>query len=127
MSEDQWYEPMRFDIEVIEVKSACRVDHKTGETFQAEYRTPDKPICSEAYIGMYPLLVAMRLGGDMRLLGKKKSLEAIYTCPSRVVRFLIRGIPRCNRCGKEVEKWDDLERINIRFLETVCKECFRKV
>jgi len=47
---EKWYEPMRFEIEVIKVKSACRVNHKVGEEFQATYRTPDTPICGEAFV-----------------------------------------------------------------------------
>jgi uncharacterized repeat protein (TIGR04076 family) len=123
MSEDKWFEPMRFEIAVIEVKSECRVNHRVGETFRAEYRTPDVPICGEAYVGMYPLVYAMRLGGDMRNLGKQNPLETTYTCPSGVVRYQIRGIPQCNKCGKAVESLDTLIRILDPYPMDVCAEC----
>jgi uncharacterized repeat protein (TIGR04076 family) len=123
MSEDQWYEPMRYEIEVIEVKSACRVNHKVEETFRAEYRTPEGPLCGEAYVGMYSLLYAMRIGGDMRLLGKESPLETSYTCPSGVVRFRIVGIPRCNNCGKDVASFSSLTRVLDPYPKFVCAEC----
>jgi len=126
MSEDQWFEPFRFEIEVIEVKSDCRADHKVKEPFRAEYRTSDPPICGEAYVGMYPLLFAMRVGGDMRHLGKEHPLQVIYTCPSRVVRFLIRGIPQCNHCGKDVESLSTLTRIDAPYPKFICRECASK-
>ena len=127
MSEDEWYEPMRFEIKVIEVKSACRVNHTVGEAFKAEYRTPDKPICGEAYVGMYPLLYSMRVNGDMRQLGKKRKFETTYFCPSRVVRFIIRGYPRCNNCGKSVNEFDDLTPFEAEYTKYVCKECFENL
>ena len=69
----------------------------------------------------------MRIGGDMQLVGKEQSLETVYSCPSRVVRFLIRGILRCNRCGKEVQKWDNLIKYKTKYMETICQECFEKI
>jgi len=126
MSRDQWYEPMRFEIEVIEVRSDCRADHKIGEIFRTEYRTPDVPVCGEAYVGMYSLLYALRLGGDMRHLGKQNPLETTYTCPSGVVRFQIRGIPQCNNCGKDVESYKVLTRVVDPFPGFLCSECFMK-
>ena len=126
MNQDQWHEPMRFEIVITEVKSDCRVNHQVGEKFTAEYRTPSPEICGECYIGMYPLISAMRVGGDMRRLGKKHPLKTTYTCPSRVVRFNIKGIPQCNECGKELESLDDLTRVKGAFPMDVCNECAAK-
>ena len=122
MSEDEWYEPMRFEIEVIEVKSACRVNHEVGETFKAGYRTPDKAICGEVYVGLHPLLHAMRINGGMRQLGKKG--KTTYFCPSKVVQFLIYGIPTCNNCGRDVSDFSELTSIKIKYTKYVCKDCF---
>ena len=127
MSEDEWYEPVGFEIEVIQVKSDCRVNHKVGETFNAEYRTPDNPICGEAFIGMYPLLYAVRVNGDMRQLGKENKFETTYFCPSRVVKFFIRGIPRCNNCGKDVNDFSELTLVEIKYPKNVCKECYNRI
>ena len=127
MGEEEWYEPMSFDIEIIEVVSTCRVNHKVGEAFKAEYRTPDRPICGEAYVGMYPLMYAMRINGDMRQLGKEKKFETTYFCPSRVVKFLIRGSPKCNNCGKSVTKFSELTPFTAEYTKYVCNECFEKL
>jgi len=127
MSEDEWYEPMSFEIEVIKVKSPCRVNHKVGETFKTEYQTPDKPICGEAYVGMYPLIYAMRVNGDMRQLGKKRKFETTSFCPSRVVQFKIRGFPKCNNCGKTVSDFSDLAPFTTQYTKYVCSECFEKL
>ncbi|MFX0123213.1 MAG: hypothetical protein ACFFAE_06205 [Candidatus Hodarchaeota archaeon] len=126
MSEEEWYEPMSFEIKIINVRSACRVNHKVDETFKAEYRTPDRPICGEAYVGMYPLIYAMRVNGDMRQLGKKRKFETTYFCPSRVVQFLIRGFPKCNDCGKKVTEFSELTPFTAEYTKYVCKECFEK-
>ncbi len=118
MSEDEWYEPMRFEIEVIEVKSACRVNHEVGETFRAEYRTPDKAICGEVYVGLYRILV------DMRQHGKESKFETTYYCPSKVVQFIIRGFPKCNNCGRDVNDFSELTLVKFKYTKYVCNECF---
>jgi uncharacterized repeat protein (TIGR04076 family) len=127
MNEDEWYEPLRFEINVIELKSACRVNHVVGEKFEAEYRTPHNGMCGEAYVGMYPLLYAMRVNGDMRQLGKKEKFETTYYCPSHVVQFSIRGFPKCNNCGKDVNDFSDLTPVMIKYKKHVCKECMRSL
>lgn len=124
---DEWFEPMRFVIDVIEVKSACRVQHQVGEVFHAEYRTPTPAVCGEAYIGMYPLLYAMRIDGDMRQLGKKEKFETTYYCPGRVVKFRIKGIPLCNKCGKEVESFGVLTKFMLEYPIYVCKHCLENL
>ncbi len=124
MSEDEWYEPMRFEIAVIEVKSACRVNHEVGETFKAAYRTPDNAICGEVYVGLHPLLHAMRINGDIRQLGKKSKNETTYNCPSRVVKFLIHGILTCNNCGRDVSDFNELTSIKLKYTKYVCNDCF---
>ena len=127
MSNEKWHEPMSFEIEIIKVTSACRVNHKVGETFKAKYRTPDRSICGEAYVGMYPILYAMRINGDMRYLGKEKKFETTYFCPSRVVQFIIRGFPNCNNCGKNVSEFNELTPFTTKYTQYVCEECLDKL
>ncbi|MFX0052171.1 MAG: hypothetical protein ACFE8U_12880 [Candidatus Hermodarchaeota archaeon] len=47
MNEDEWHEPMRFEIKIVAMKSDCRVNHTIGEKFDVEYQTPHR-ICGEA-------------------------------------------------------------------------------
>ncbi|MFX1336905.1 MAG: TIGR04076 family protein [Promethearchaeota archaeon] len=127
MSRYKWIEPMKFEMEVIAVDSACRVNHKVGEQFVAEYKTPIPGICGEAFVGMYPLLYAMRVDGDMRQLGKEKKYETNYYCPSRVVKFKIRGIPQCDKCGKTIKDFHELIKKNAPYTIFICEECLKNM
>ena len=84
---------MKFQLEVIEVDDrglpinrACRAAHRKGQRWSFDWHTPSG-LCGEVYAGLYPLLVALRVGGDMRELGSTEPNRRVYTCPSRVVRF----------------------------------------
>ncbi|MFX0052172.1 MAG: hypothetical protein ACFE8U_12885 [Candidatus Hermodarchaeota archaeon] len=76
---------------------------------------------------MYPLLYAMRVNGDRRQLGKKAKYETTYTYPSNVVRFWIKGFPKCNNCGKDVKNFGDLTLIIIKYEKLVCKGMYEKI
>lgn len=98
-----------------------------GEQFVAEYKTPIPGICGEAFVGMYPLLYAMRVDGDMRQLGKEKKYETIYYCPSRVVKFKIRGIPQCDKCGKAIKDFHEVIKKNAPYTIFICEECSKNI
>lgn len=73
-----WREPVRFEVEVVEVTSACRAAHKKGEKFVFSWNTPEG-MCGEAFVGMYPVLFSLRIGGDMTLLGaEEKKCQRIH-------------------------------------------------
>ena len=91
-------EDVRFAVRVVAVGDGrpatgelCRAAHKVGQTFEFDWRTPEG-LCGEAYAAMYPLLFALRVGGDMRGLGSSDRDVRVFTCPSRVVRFEVRAI-----------------------------------
>lgn len=69
----------------------CRAAHKVGQTFEFDWRTPEG-LCGEAYAAIYPLLFAMRVGGDMRQLGSPERDVRRFTCPSRMVRFEVHAV-----------------------------------
>ncbi len=119
----QWRETTLFEVEITEVKSACRANHKKGEKFEFDWNTPEG-MCGEAFSGMYPLLFSLRVGGDMKLLGSDERNTKVYTCPSRVVTFKITAVELCSLCGKR-EGLEDCEILiegkpmSLR----VCREC----
>ena len=86
----------------------------------------DANLCGETFIGMYSLLYAMRIGADMRNLGKEKALETTYRCPSGVVLFKIRAFPLCNQCGTDVKSFSLLTRISDPYPKDVCSKCLEK-
>lgn len=120
-----WKEPVTFEVEVIEAKY-CRAYHKKGEKFQFSWNTPEG-MCGEAFVGMYPVLFSLRLEGDMRLLGSEVKNERVYTCPSKVVKFIIRAVEQCNLCGKK-ENLENFEIIVGDRTRTIrlCPQCREK-
>lgn len=116
---------MTFDIEIVEAKF-CRAGHKKGQKFQFAWNTPEG-MCGESFVGMYPVLFSLRLGGNMELLGDEERNVRVYTCPSRVVRFRITAAEQCPFCGNK----ENLENCKILLGENVrtfkiCPECREK-
>ena len=118
-----WREPVTFEVEVIEVKSACRAEHKEGERFTFSWRTPEG-MCGEAFVGMYPVIFSLRVGGNMKLLGSEHENIRVCNCPGRVVQFKIEAVEQCPLCGNR----NDLEPCEILIEETpytfkICPKC----
>ncbi|MGC1120298.1 MAG: TIGR04076 family protein [Candidatus Methanofastidiosia archaeon] len=121
-----WKEPMIFEVEIVEVASACRAEHKKGQTFTFDWNTP-QGVCGESFVGMYPILFSLRVGGDMQMLGSPDKNTRVYTCPSRVVKFRITAREQCSLCGSTEELESCLitvgdSRMNLK----VCSQCRRK-
>ena len=118
-----WKESVTFEVEIIEVESACRAAHKKGEKFVFSWNTPEG-MCGEDFVGMYPVLFSLRIGGDMTLLGSEEKNTRVYTCPSRVVKFKITAVEHCPLCGKT----DNLSECDVPVGDTtytlkLCPEC----
>ncbi|MGC1120534.1 MAG: TIGR04076 family protein [Candidatus Methanofastidiosia archaeon] len=92
-----WREPVTFRVEILEARY-FRAEHRKGEQFIFSWNTP-REMCGEAFVGMYPLLVSLRTGGDMTLLGSDEPRVRVYTCPSRVVKFKIEAVDKCPLYG----------------------------
>lgn len=127
---EHWNEPVRFTVEIVKDDN-CRAEHTVGQEFTFEWNTP-KGICSEAFVGMYPVLHSLRVLGDMRELGSDIRNERIYTCPSRVIQFKIVAHYRCNICKSELDIVDReirskrLENPDDNLWIRVCDSCFDK-
>jgi len=123
-----WKEPVQYKVTVVK-DGNCRAAHKMGETFEFMWNTPEG-ICSESFVGMYPLLHSLRVMGDMRELGSTHRNRRHYNCPSRVIQFQIEAIYRCNLCGTTFPIQDN--EISCHMLENkaenihlrVCANCF---
>ncbi|MFX0078072.1 MAG: TIGR04076 family protein [Candidatus Hermodarchaeota archaeon] len=123
-------EPVQYRVTVIE-EGNCRAAHKKGETFEFDWKTPEG-FCPESFVGMYPILHSLRVMGDMRELGSTHRNVRIYNCPSRVIKFQIEAIYRCNLCGRKLslddtgafgQKLENPEaNINVR----ICPDCYEE-
>ncbi len=125
---DKWFEPVSFKATVIK-EGSCRASHKEGELFEFDWRTP-LGICSESFVGMYPVLHSLRVYGDMRELGSPERNVRIYNCPSRVIQFRIEATYHCNLCGQalpiedeEIKSWR-LGQGEGNLWVRVCETCF---
>lgn len=125
-----WNEPVQFKVTVIK-EGNCRAGHKTGETFEFMWNTPEG-LCGESFVGMYPVLHSLRVKGDMRELGSLHRNVRVYNCPSRVIQFEITAIYRCNLCGKALPIEDNeiiehnLENPENQLYVHVCPNCFEQ-
>jgi uncharacterized repeat protein (TIGR04076 family) len=92
----QWYEEeWRFRIEVLQVgkenrAQECRLGLEPGDSFDCAYGTPPE-FCPTSFIKIFPVLEAVRCGGDLRYLGGAGPGEITFDCPDGVVRFRLTG------------------------------------
>jgi uncharacterized repeat protein (TIGR04076 family) len=127
---DLWKEPISYKVSVIK-EGYCRADHKEGEVFEFDWRSP-RGICSESFVGMYPILHSLRSLGDMRELGSSHRNVRVYNCPGRVIQFQIEATYHCNLCGQTllIEEGEVggqvIENKEQNLHVRVCPDCFEK-
>ncbi len=87
-----WYaEEWRFTITVLKVgrknrAEECRLGFEPGDVFTSAYECP-LHFCPLAVSAAYPLMTAMRRGGDLRELGGDSAHSIDFPCPDGVVHF----------------------------------------
>ncbi|MDF2686279.1 MAG: GCN5-related N-acetyltransferase, partial [Clostridia bacterium] len=93
----RWYtEEYSFKITVLAVKPDnrperhCRNGHEVGDEFFCEYGCPSG-FCSKSMFKLFPLMEAVRSGGDLRKLGGIERSIMEFGCPDGVVRFRLEG------------------------------------
>lgn len=64
----------------------CRNGHEIGDTYFCEYGCP-KDFCQKTMLKMFPIMEAVRSGGDLRNLGGKTENMIQFCCPDGVVTF----------------------------------------
>ncbi|MCE5322595.1 TIGR04076 family protein [bacterium] len=88
----KWYkEDWKFTISVLKVgdndrAEHCRLGFEPEDTFTSTYECP-VDFCPECMMIAYPLMTAVRSGGDLRELGGKTAESIDFTCPDGVVHF----------------------------------------
>jgi len=95
----QWYkEEFSFIITVLRVGANgraenCRNGHEIGDSYECRYGCPVSNagpggFCSKSMAELFPLLEAVRAGGDLsNLLAKASKYWGEFTCPDGVVTF----------------------------------------
>lgn len=69
-----------------EPENHCRNGHEFGDEFICEYGCPNG-FCSKSMLKLFPLMEAVRSGGDLSKLGGSDKYIMEFDCPDGVVRF----------------------------------------
>ena len=87
-----WYvEEWRFTITVLKVgqhnrAEACRLGFEPEDRFISGYECPAN-FCPKCMMMVYPLMTAVRSGGDLRELGGDTACSMEFPCPDGPVHF----------------------------------------
>ena len=95
---DKWYkEEYGFKIEVIAVShdnntvNHCRNGEEVGDIFHCTYGCPlstdGQSICQKSMTMLFPVMEAVRSGGNLKNIGGDSSLSKELLCPDGVVRY----------------------------------------
>ena len=84
-------EDWQFTITVLKVGTdnraeSCRLGFEPGDSFTSTYACPPN-FCPLTMMTAYPLMTAIRTGGDLRQLGGDTPQSIEFTCPDGVVQF----------------------------------------
>ena len=85
-------EDFTFQITVIDGKKNskgvidCRNGHEIGDTYCCQYGCP-ADFCQKSMLKAFPLMEAIRAGGDLRNLGGDSATSIRFCCPDGVVAF----------------------------------------
>jgi len=88
-------EEWRFRISVLRVGKSnepqrCRLGFEVGDVFECCYETPGD-FCPKSMLKVFPVMEAVRSGGDLRNLGGDAPCEMTLTCPDGEVAFRVVG------------------------------------
>ncbi len=64
----------------------CRNGHEIGDRYVCEYGCPDG-FCQKCMLKAFPLMEAVRSGGDLRQLGGEGRNAITFCCPDGAVLF----------------------------------------
>ncbi len=103
----KWYnEEFAFTIEVVgflrgeHTEHYCRNGEEIGDTYHCTYGCPVSAagdgICSKTMMLLYPLMEAVRSGGDLRHLGGDGKYTKTIVCPDGCVLFRLTAEPLGN-------------------------------
>lgn len=104
----KWYdEEYEWEIEVIgfnkdneETERFCRNGEEVGDKYTCTYGCPvntqGQGICSKVMMMMYPIMEAVRSGGDLENIGGDSKYSKVIMCPDGCVLFRITAKPLGN-------------------------------
>lgn len=100
----KWYdEEYKWTIEVIgylrgdKTEGLCRNGEEIGDVYKCTYGCPvnaqGQGICSKTMTVMFPIMEAVRSGGDLTKIGGESKYEKTVVCPDGCVIFKITAAP----------------------------------
>ncbi len=103
----KWYnEEYEFEIEVIgflrgnKTERFCRNGEEIGDKYHCTYGCPVNQqgygICSKVMMMMFPIMEAVRSGGDLMNIGGDSSTSKVVVCPDGCVMFRLTAKPLGN-------------------------------
>ena len=105
----KWYdEEYEWEIEVIgfnkdneETERFCRNGEEIGDKYTCTYGCPvnaqGQGICSKVMMMMYPIMEAVRSGGDLENIGGDSKYSKVIMCPDGCVLFRLTAKPLGNQ------------------------------
>lgn len=99
----KWYaEEYEFTVEVTgflrgdHTERYCRNGEEIGDTYHCTYGCPvnqdGQGICSKTMMMLYPLMEAVRSGGDLTYVGGEDKYEKTIVCPDGCVMFRLTAV-----------------------------------
>ena len=119
----KWYdEEYEFTVEVIgflrgdHTERYCRNGEEIGDTYTCTYGCPVNKdgygLCSKTMMMLYPLMEAVRSGGDLENLGGDSKYSKTVVCPDGCVMFRLTAKPLGNENFHKGGYWKDPEGAN---------------
>ena len=113
----KWYdEEYEFTVEVIgflhsdKTERYCRNGEEVGDIYKCTYGCPVNQdgygICSKIMMMIYPLMEAVRSGGDLENLGGDSKYTKTIVCPDGCVIFKLTATPLGNENFHKGGFWD---------------------
>lgn len=114
----KWFsEEYKFEIEVVgylrgdSAENYCRNGEEPGDKYECTYGCPVNKngfgICSKTMTELFPIMEAVRAGGDLTNIGGESKYVKTIVCPDGCVMFRLTAIPLGNENffkGKFYEK-----------------------
>lgn len=114
----KWYdEEYKFEIETVgflrgdKTENYCRNGEQIGDKYECTYGCPVNAqgygICSKTMTMLYPIMEAVRSGGDLRKVGGEDKYVKTIVCPDGCVMFRLTVMPLGNQNFFEGKFYED--------------------
>ncbi len=115
----KWYaEEYEFQVEVVgflrgnHTEHYCRNGEEIGDKYTCTYGCPVNQngdgICSKTMLMLYPLMEAIRSGGDLENLGGEEKCSKTIVCPDGCVMFRLTAVPLGNENFHKGKFWGEV-------------------